>query len=640
MRKICPSCVSLLGQPLLAILACACLTLDVSGVPLLLNYQGRILAGSAQFDGTGQFKFALVDATGASVYWLNSPDANGDREPDAAIQAPVSRGLHSILIGDTRIANMAPLTGDIFARNALYLRVWFSDGTSAFERLTPDQQLAAVSFAIRAETAESANAVQAAGVVGTLSAAQVPSLDASKITSGTFSALRIPLLDAAKISSGTLDGARLPANVALKVPDLQNATAALNAQIAALTDRLTQLANELQVVSNRVSGIPASLTAVSTEAEDPALTSKGLGMFMSVPPAPWQNGAASGGIAGRTGHTAVWTGEQMMIWGGMLNGNSFAGTGAGYLPGFDGWRPITTFAAPSARSGHGAVWTGAKMIVWGGEGANGFVNSGGEYDALTQQWSVTGVSGAASARADFACLWTGNHVVVWGGNSDAGFLGSGNLYNPGTKAWMALPGTLAPTARRLPGAVWTGTQFVVWGGEGLTGPIGTGGRISISAGGIPGTWQTVSLTGAPAARVGHTAIWTGAKMIIWGGRAGPGYFGSGAAYDPISDSWTTLAMQAAPSPRENHVAVWNGVEMLIVGGEDSTGSLATGGAYDPVANKWRPLTMAGSPIARSEAKAIWSGSELVAFGGRANGQMIGSLQRLNPQPGWHFYRKL
>jgi N-acetylneuraminic acid mutarotase len=37
-----------------------------------------------------------------------------------------------------------------------------------------------------------------------------------------------------------------------------------------------------------------------------------------------------------------------------------------YDPATDSWRQITTAGAHEARLGHSAVWTGDSMIVWGG----------------------------------------------------------------------------------------------------------------------------------------------------------------------------------------------------------------------------------------------------------------------------------
>ena len=48
-----------------------------------------------------------------------------------------------------------------------------------------------------------------------------------------------------------------------------------------------------------------------------------------------------------------------------------------------------------------------------------------------------------------------------------------------------------------------------------------------------GAWAPTSTSGAPDARVSHTAVWTGSKMIVWGGSAGSGsYLNTGADYDP------------------------------------------------------------------------------------------------------------
>ena len=42
-------------------------TLLPAQVPQLINYQGRITVGTVNFNGTGAFKFALVNATGTTT---------------------------------------------------------------------------------------------------------------------------------------------------------------------------------------------------------------------------------------------------------------------------------------------------------------------------------------------------------------------------------------------------------------------------------------------------------------------------------------------------------------------------------------------------------------------------------------------
>ena len=52
--------------------------------------------------------------------------------------------------------------------------------------------------------------------------------------------------------------------------------------------------------------------------------------------------------------------------------------------------------------------------------------------------------------------------------------------------------------------------MIVWGGNGL---FNTGGRYNPST----DSWTATSTTNAPDARYGHTAVWTGSEMIVWGG---------------------------------------------------------------------------------------------------------------------------
>lgn len=231
-------------------------------------------------------------------------------------------------------------------------------------------------------------------------------------------------------------------------------------------------------------------------------------------------------------------------------------------------------------------------------------------------------------------------MVVWGGRGATGYFGDGAIFNPSANQWTALTLSGGPDARHSASALWSGTRVLIWGGETANGVVNSGGRLLLNTDGTPQQWQTVATANAPSARIAHSAIWTGQKMIVWGGRNGSSFFSDGALYDPETDTWTALPSTGAPTSRASHVALWTGTEMLVFGGEDANGALATGGAFDPTTSQWRTLSASGNPTARSDAEAVWSGTELLVFGGKAGGTPVASLERLNPQPAWYFYRKL
>jgi hypothetical protein len=43
-------------------------------------------------------------------------------------------------------------------------------------------------------------------------------------------------------------------------------------------------------------------------------------------------------------------------------------------------------------------------------------------------------------------------------------------------------------------------------------------------------WSATSLKGAPSSRWRHTAIWTGSRMILWGGYGSSGFANTGSQY--------------------------------------------------------------------------------------------------------------
>ena len=55
----------------------------------------------------------------------------------------------------------------------------------------------------------------------------------------------------------------------------------------------------------------------------------------------------------------------MIVWGGYAS-DATGNTGGRYNPSTDSWTATSTANAPDARLYHTAVWTGSEMIVWGG----------------------------------------------------------------------------------------------------------------------------------------------------------------------------------------------------------------------------------------------------------------------------------
>ena len=120
-------------------------------VPPLVNYQGRVVVGSTNFNGTGQFKFALVNTNGSTTYWSNDGTSSAGSQPTAHVSLTVSNGLYAVQLGDTALANMTALPASVFNNSDVRLRVWFNDGTTGFQQLSPDQRLAAVGYAMMAD---------------------------------------------------------------------------------------------------------------------------------------------------------------------------------------------------------------------------------------------------------------------------------------------------------------------------------------------------------------------------------------------------------------------------------------------------------------------------------------------------------
>src|SRR6266496_2691169 len=274
------------------------------------------------------------------------------------------------------------------------------------------------------------------------------------------------------------------------------------------------------------------------------------------------------------------------------------------------WIATSTINAPSGRWSHTAVWTGSEMIVWGGVGDG--MNTGGRYNPSTDSWTATSTTNAPSARYDTTAVWTGSEMIVWGGQIEnpPSTTNTGGRYNPSTDSWTATSTTNAPSARYVHTAVWTGSEMIVWGGC-VGSESNTGGRYDPST----DSWTATSTTNAPTARFYHTAVWTGSEMIVWGGRGNNSPLNAGGRYNPSTDSWTSTSPTNAPSARDFHTAVWTGSEMIIWGGFEGSNVFDTGGKYNPGTNSWTSTSTTNAPSARDLHTAVWTFSEMIVWGG-------------------------
>ena len=142
-------------------------------VPTMISYQGRVLMNNNNFNGTGQFKFALVQGAGPTLLWKNDASP-GNTEPLAFVSLSVANGLVMTVLGDTALANMSALPGSVFTNPDVRLRVWFNGG-SGFQQLTPDQRIVSVGYALTAGSVPDGSITTAKLAPGVLSATNLPS---------------------------------------------------------------------------------------------------------------------------------------------------------------------------------------------------------------------------------------------------------------------------------------------------------------------------------------------------------------------------------------------------------------------------------------------------------------------------------
>lgn len=304
----------------------------------------------------------------------------------------------------------------------------------------------------------------------------------------------------------------------------------------------------------------------------------------------------------RNDATAIWTGQEMIVWGGYgASVGAYINNGGRYNPVTDSWQAISTLNAPAPCSQVDSIWTGQEMIVWCGRlSIEGY--KGGRYDPTTDTWTPMSTLNAPGGRSYSTVIWTGTEMIVWGGYGTA-YLNSGRRYNPSTDTWQLVSQTGAPAPRMHHTAVWTGTEMLVWGGDG--GPFAFIGDTGGSYDPVTDTWSNISSSGFLYNKLGHVANWSGAEMVVWHGNTNSG------RYNPATNHWNQIASLNALVDRQSPLSNWTESQMVVWGG----GNLNSGGSYSPVADSWNLMTFTNAPSGRSGGVSVWAGTVFIVWGG-------------------------
>jgi hypothetical protein len=277
---------------------------------------------------------------------------------------------------------------------------------------------------------------------------------------------------------------------------------------------------------------------------------------------------------------AAWTGTELVVVGNRTRGDGVVG--AAYSLADETWRDVPF---PFHRSGgFEGVWTGRELLLWGGPSHSEHPSRRGlAYDPFARRWRKTAPA-PATGRWSHATVWTGSEMIVFGGGNAGSELATGMAYDPATDAWREIAPAPLSSRQWLPLA-WTGSEVIAWGGSSISRSVADGAAYDP----VTDSWR--KLPRAPLrGRHLHSATWTGTEAIFFGGQDYHRSFADGAAYDPVADSWRKLP-RSPIKPRFDHAAVWTGDALLVFGGTWDSGHIALGdgAAYDPASNRWRRI---------------------------------------------------
>ena len=328
----------------------------------------------------------------------------------------------------------------------------------------------------------------------------------------------------------------------------------------------------------------------------------------------------------------VWSGSEVLVWGGSGPPSGYLADGAAYDPATNTWRRLPD-SPLRGRYDAASVFTGSAFLVWGGygivtapveggpSGSPDAFADGASFDPSTQTWTTLPTNGARAARRSASSVWstTTNELIVWGGyGALSALLTDGAAYKPSTRTWRTIAGTPLPS-RWNQTAVWSGTRMVIFGGYYQSGPMTLTRGDAAEYDPVADTWTTIdtSTSGLGARGVlGATASASG-QAVFFGGQNSGTIFDTGASFDESARSWSAirapLAAELTPGKRRDALLWWSGGRLWLWGGY-SGGYPMNGASYDALGDAWTSFP-AGFASEHVAPQRIWTGSDLFVWSG-------------------------
>lgn len=375
------------------------------------------------------------------------------------------------------------------------------------------------------------------------------------------------------------------------------------------------------------SPVPATAASWACSAQPPGCGSA-QGTPQSLAGFTW-SAAPAPALSPRSGQASVWTGTELLIWGGTEDGGPQAGDGAAYDPMTRTWTPMP--ASPlSPRDSAFAVWTGTRALFWGGGNANGNLSllmNGASYDPANRTWTMLPAAPLPAGVDDLqAIVWTGTQMVVIQP-------GAGAAFDPATRTWTtvpALPGVAGWQPYAI-GAEWTGSEVITWVASrpsAANGITASGDRSSAYSW-VPGNQAWTSLPGElPGTPHGQqddgfpfgTAAAIGGRLLFLGGSSCPPGascpaqdFFDGAWFQPSSGTWTYLPEKFSGG---SGPTVWTGSALVVFATKTGASPgppippAGAAAAFAPSTGAWTDLARCPVPDL-TNASLAWTGRQLI-----------------------------